>query len=86
MPLVVLSSMKTVVLANEAMARLLGIDLTILSEQPHGRSEDVQSATDIFHGLTLGQLGIDMLQNGTPIWVAWDVGVEPLCCFLAPAE
>ncbi|KAF2234517.1 hypothetical protein EV356DRAFT_446482 [Viridothelium virens] len=72
MPLVILSSMKTVVLANEAMGRLLGIDLLAMSEETESRSEGALSVTDVLHGLTLGQLGIDMLQNGSPIWVAWD--------------
>lgn len=75
MPLVVLSSMKTVVLANEAMGRLLDIDFIAMSEESESRSGDVLSATDVLRGLTLGQLGIDMLQNGSPIWVAWDVSM-----------
>ncbi|KAI9699181.1 MAG: hypothetical protein M1820_007260 [Bogoriella megaspora] len=71
-PLVVLSSMKTVVLANEAMGRLLGIDLVAATEE-YGLDEgELLSATDVLQGLTVGQLGVDMLQNGSPIWVAWD--------------
>ena len=76
MPLVVLSSMKTVVLTNEAMCRLLGVDLIAASEELGSGSGDTLSATDVLYGLTLGQLGIDMLQNGTPIWVAWDVSSD----------
>ena len=85
-PLVVLSSMKTVVLANEAMGRLLDIDLTVVSEESGSRSGDIASATDALYGLTIGQLGIDMLQNGAPIWVAWDVSFEPRRTFVAIAD
>jgi hypothetical protein len=66
-PLLVLSSEKTVCIANEAMGRLLGIafDSTI----GEGRS-----VTDHLHGKNMGELGIDILQNGSPILVSWEVG------------
>ncbi|KAI9687292.1 MAG: hypothetical protein M1822_002335 [Bathelium mastoideum] len=72
MPLLVLSSEKTVVLANEAMGRLLDVDVAAISEQSEARRGGALSTTDILQGLTLGQLGVAMLQNGTPMWVAWD--------------
>ncbi|TKA67636.1 hypothetical protein B0A49_07737 [Cryomyces minteri] len=68
MPLLVLSSLKTVVLANEAMGRLLGIDLVAAAEQEtdDNYSGSILSASDVLQGKSMGQLGIDVLQNGTP--------------------
>lgn len=57
MPLIVLSSLKTILLANEAMGRLLGL-------HPDARSGQQESVTDILRGQTLSQIGIDMLQDG----------------------
>lgn len=81
MPVLVLSSNKAVVLANEAMGHLLGlkpddpsdedadIDMSPIQQED---SQDAKSATDLLYGVTLGQLGLDLLQNGGPMFVAWD--------------
>jgi PAS domain-containing protein len=63
-PILVLSSEKTVVLANEAMGRLLGIDF-----------ESVQdlSISEVLQDKTMGELGVNILQNGSPILVTWEV-------------
>lgn len=62
-PLIVLSSLKTIVLANEAMGRLLGLrDADKLSD---GGQESI---TDVLKGQTLSQIGIDMVSDGVPIW------------------
>jgi hypothetical protein len=65
-PVLVLSSLKTIVLANEAMGRLLGIDFesTALHDS---------SISDVLHEKSMGDLGIDILQNGSPILVSWEV-------------
>jgi hypothetical protein len=65
-PLLVLSSLKTVVLANEAMGRLLGIDFesTTLHDS---------SISEVLLEKSIGDLGIDILQNGSPILVSWEV-------------
>jgi hypothetical protein len=65
-PLLVLSSLKTVVIANEAMGRLLGIDFesTTLHDS---------SISDVLQEKSMGDLGIDILQNGSPILVSWEV-------------
>lgn len=79
MPVLVLSSQYTVVLANEAMGRLFGLDL----EHEPADSEDgnelakldskeVRTASDILYGASLAQLGVDLLQNGSAIFVAWE--------------
>lgn len=69
-PLMVLSSTKTVVLVNDAMGRLLGFDSL---EELH-RSEGQESApvTDMLLGQSLSQIGVDMVQDGQPIWVSWE--------------
>ncbi|PNS20434.1 Histidine protein kinase 1 [Sphaceloma murrayae] len=82
MPLLVLSAAKTVVLANEAIGRLFQID----PQQRHDHSADqdgltrvdsgFRSATDVLFGVSLGALGIDILQNGSPIWVTWEDFLE----------
>lgn len=74
MPLIVLSSQKTVVLANEAMGRLLGVDV---HRQPSGRcdSQD-RSATDIMYGTPMGALGMDLLHHASPVWISWDDFLE----------
>jgi hypothetical protein len=72
-PLLVLSSLKTLVLANEAMARLLGLD-----DHDDDASVEWLSTTDKLRGQTLSQLGIDMLQEGRPVWVAWDSFLDSL--------
>lgn len=84
-PILVLSSSKTIVLANEAMGRLLGIDI---SQGDGGKSAgedgcpeestDFKSATDILYGVTVAQLGLDLLQAGNPVFVAWDDFLECL--------
>lgn len=68
-PVLVLSSQKTVVIANEAFGRLLDIDLAKISED----DANMFSASDVLKGQTMGQLGVDILKDGSPIWVSWDV-------------
>ena len=86
MPILVLSGAKTVVLANEAMGRLLGIDVryehehNAADEDTLGRVEtkEVQSATDVLYGATLTQLGVDLIQGGNPVFMAWEDFLETL--------
>jgi hypothetical protein len=56
-PLIVLSSLKTILLANEAMGRLLGL-------HRGGASSQHITVTDVLKGQTLSQIGIEMLQDG----------------------
>ncbi|KAL8870336.1 MAG: hypothetical protein Q9174_003595 [Haloplaca sp. 1 TL-2023] len=77
-PLLVLSSWKTVILANEALGRLLGLD-----EPNHDRdsSEEEQDKIQIGHllrGQSLSQLGIDLVQDGQRIWVSWEKFLDTL--------
>lgn len=82
MPVLVLSSAKQVILANDAMGRLLGIemyredDLELETPPSDDASntvvpQEVQSASEILHGRTLEELGLDLLQQGSAMTVAW---------------
>lgn len=72
-PLIVLSSQKTVILANEALGRLLNINLMNCPNETKRGNEDALSVTDILHGYSISQLGIDLLQGGSPILGTWEV-------------
>jgi hypothetical protein len=89
MPVLVLSSAKTVVLANEAMGRLFGIDVEAepepeLNGDEESRalhsldSKEIRTATDVLYGQTLAQLGIDLLQNGSAVFMAWEDFLETI--------
>lgn len=80
MPLFVLSVNKDILLANEAAGRLFGIDPSIVLHpddalDAHDLSR-VNSAprttTDVLYGVPIRSMGIDLLQNGSAIWVTWD--------------
>ncbi|KAH7060592.1 hypothetical protein B0J12DRAFT_338056 [Macrophomina phaseolina] len=73
-PLLVLSSLKTVVLANEAMGRLLDLGRSGGDEETD--RDAVQTVTDKLRGQTMSELGIDMLQDGSPIWISWEDFLE----------
>lgn len=66
MPLLVLDAHKSVVLGNEAMGRLLGIDFECTAFQG-------SSITEILQGKAMSELGVDLLQNGSPLLITWEV-------------
>ena len=74
MPIIVLSSLKTVVLANEAMGRLLGLDS---GHNDQGNSGDGDSGSrsvqESLQGQNLSQIGVDLMHNGQIVWVNWEV-------------
>lgn len=79
-PVIVLNNLKTVVLTNEAMGRMMG---TVTDDADQ---DDVTATMERSRGQTLSQVGIDMLQEGRPVWLSWesfldslvhDVGVRP---------
>ena len=78
-PLLVLSSYKTIVLANEAMGRLLGLSVDSLrAETQNEEDEEELDTPDLLLGQSLSQIGVDMLQGGQRIWVSWEVaGLSP---------
>lgn len=65
-PILVLDSNKTVCIANEAIGRLLGIDFESIVNEG-------LSITECLQGKSMGDLGVDILQNGSPILVSWEV-------------
>lgn len=65
-PILVLSSLKTIAVANEAMGRLLGIDF-------ESTAFHEMSISDVLQDKPMGDLGIDILQNGSPLLVSWEV-------------
>jgi hypothetical protein len=78
-PLLVLSSLKRVLLANDSMGRLLGLDQrdALRNDMADGESPP-SSSTDVLAGQSLSQIGIDMLQDGQPIWVSWELFLDRL--------
>ena len=72
-PLIVLSSLKTIVLANEAMGRLLG-----LWDGANALHSSNETTTDVLRGQTLSQIGVDMLSDGVPVWVSWEKFLDNL--------
>ena len=81
-PLIVLSSMKTVVLANEAMGRLMGLESVDKVEGAGDTDESTTDEdapnTDMLRGQSLSQLGIDMVADGSRSWVSWDIFLEDI--------
>lgn len=72
-PLLVLNNLKTVVLANEAMGRLLG-----MNSESADLADDGPTAFERLRGQTLPQVGVDMLQDGRPVWVSWESLLDSL--------
>lgn len=66
-PLLVLSAEGTVTLANEAMGRLFGVDWSTAAAEG-------LTVAEALIGRDMAELGIDILQNGSPILVSWQVG------------
>lgn len=71
-PVIVLNNLKTVVLANEAMGRMMGL---ISETTPQ---DDATIAIERLRGQTLSQVGIDMLQDGRPVWITWESFLDSL--------
>lgn len=73
-PLLLLSSLKLVVLGNEAFGRLLGLDTLQESPTTAGNEEKEQIlVSEMLRGQSLSQIGIDMVQDGQQVWVSWEV-------------
>ncbi|KAI1655311.1 hypothetical protein F4813DRAFT_391733 [Daldinia decipiens] len=72
-PLLVLNNLKTVVLANEAMGKMLGM----VGDSPPPM-DDPAVISESLRGQTLSQIGIDMVQDGRPVWVSWEYFLDEL--------
>ncbi|KAF7919731.1 hypothetical protein BELL_1229g00010 [Botrytis elliptica] len=71
-PVIVLNGSKTVVLANEASARLLSVN------DGESEAEEDQQPAERYKGQTLAQLGVDMMSDLKPVWVTWDLFLDSL--------
>jgi PAS domain S-box-containing protein len=76
----VLDGRKTLVMANEAMGRLLDME----DLDGDRTSDDGLVASERLRGQTLSQMGIDMLQDGRPVWVTWDSFLDSLAEDMGP--
>ncbi|KAI0169957.1 hypothetical protein GGR52DRAFT_581161 [Hypoxylon sp. FL1284] len=72
-PMLVLNNLKTVVLANEAMGKMLGM----VGDSPEP-TDDPAVVCENLRGQTLSQIGIDMMQDGRPVWVSWESFLDEL--------
>lgn len=73
-PTMILDTSKTLVMANDAMGRLLGTEDT----SDDIKNDEYVRLTDRLRGQSLSQLGIDMLQAGRPVWVNWESFLDAL--------
>lgn len=83
-PLIVLSAQKTVILANEAMGRLMNLNMANCPKT--GRPGGALSVTDLLRGFSMNQMGIDLLQGGNPILVSWEDFLESVVAESAKAS
>lgn len=79
-PVLVLNNLKTVVLANEAMGRLMGMS----SDSNDG--DDLAHSVGSLTGQSLSQVGIDMLQNGRPVFIAWETFLDSIAEEMGPGQ
>lgn len=70
-PLIVLTSSKTILLANEAMGRLLGLE-NLEEGDPAVPFGNNRTITELLQGQTLSQIGVDIMQDDSPVWVSWE--------------
>ena len=76
-PVLVLSPLKTVILANEAMGKLLCMaNSTVKPTGDCGCGPSV--GWQEIYGQTLSQVGVDLVQKGVPIWVNWEHFLDTL--------
>ncbi|PWW73294.1 hypothetical protein C7212DRAFT_218172 [Tuber magnatum] len=85
-PLLILSQNKKVVLANEAMGRLLGVESTGRSANRVGGTLPEPSITEILYGEGLGDLRFAVLQRKWPLWVSWEQLLDALASDIEKGE
>ena len=76
-PLLVLSDLKKVILANDAMGLLLGLNKYDVDDEDMYQEDKDTAIADLLEGQTLNQIGIDLVQDGQPVWVSWEVRPVP---------
>ena len=70
-PILVLSPFKTVLLANEAMGRLLCLSNGHEASTTQCGCPPTSGVHETY-GRTLSQVGVDLIQNDVPVWVDWE--------------
>ena len=74
-PVIVLSSSKTVVMANDALARLLSPAVAGRVRTEDNEFSAATSEAPPFLGQSLSQIGIDIVEDGEQAWASWEVMV-----------
>jgi len=88
-PILVLNSLKTTVFANESFGKLIAEETQVNSTDCRRLSENILGQTlgqigkcyrDCYSvGMVFGLIispGVDLLQNGVPFWVSWEVSAN----------
>ncbi len=83
MPVLVLDSLKMVVLANEAMGRLLGM---VREGAAQGSPDEASTVLDRLRGQSLTQVGIDLMQDGRVVWINWEILLDGIALKLATGK
>lgn len=78
MPVLVLSSLTTIMLANEAMARLMCSEDPKATDHGGGSFGHTSTVSQFLLGQTLSQIGVDMIQGDSPVWVDWQAFLEEI--------
>lgn len=72
-PVLVLGPLKTVIMANESMGRLMCYDQAANPNWASARDQEAsRSATEKLRDQSLSQIGVDLMQDGMPVFVAWE--------------
>lgn len=79
-PSMILSSSKRVLMANDAIGKLLDVDPN-QSQSPESDDDDAENTSGgtILFGWSLAQMGIAMAQEERLAWGTWEVG--PHCAY-----
>ncbi|KAK0731485.1 hypothetical protein B0H67DRAFT_639877 [Lasiosphaeris hirsuta] len=80
-PILVLDGLKTVVLANEAMGRLLG-----MKPDSSREVDGMVPVMDELRGQSLSQVGIDLVQKKGPVWVDWEQFLDQVAFEIGAAK
>ncbi len=75
-PMLVLSNSKTVLLANEAIFRLLSAELDSGEVAVPYDGDGQGAAVHNLHGLSLSDLGIALVHQDDEAWAGWEVHVH----------
>lgn len=75
MPTIVLSSLKTVLIANEAMGRLLKVNSR---HKSIAESRQIERGADVLVGQSISKLNIEMMSGPNPVYLDWESFLEEI--------